>query len=475
MLKNIACMTLLGTGASAFATEYPTGAIDVMAGGPDPALGADCSAWVSSHEATHLFSVESSEASLFIVAESDEDTVLFIEGPDGRMECNDDELGKNPAIMFEEPAPGDYKIWLGTYSRSSGADATLFIMGAPDSLQASREADAVLRHGFGREAIETEAGGLFGAGRLDGDNCEGFVAETPSHTFRYEAGKSSLRVGVESAVDTTIVVQAPFGEQLLCNDDSGDHHHASVQVRDPQDGLYHVWAGVYAPGDMGASATLFLEEVPESELDGPSVEPRLASHGTGFSVSPDGHVLTNDHVVDDCERITYRRLGRAEMEAELIRTDEAADLALLRVASRNGAFASLSRDLPAMLGQEIGILGFPGSAEFGPTFTTGGISSLAGFEGSWLEMTHNAEIQSGSSGSPMLDSAGNLIGIVTGRLSSASGETVNVNYGTRGFVIQLFLQANGVPFQRAPSATPRTWPVIAERASEYVGVVGCWQ
>ncbi len=63
---------------------------------------------------------------LVIRAESDADTTLLVNAPDGSWHLNDDYDGLDPAIIFEDPQSGMYNIWVGTYS-SSTANARLLI------------------------------------------------------------------------------------------------------------------------------------------------------------------------------------------------------------------------------------------------------------------------------------------------------------------------------------------------------------
>ena len=55
------------------------------------------------------------------------------------------------------------------------------------------------------------------------------------------------------------------------------------------------------------------------------------SLGSGFIVSKDGYILTNDHVVDGSDRVTVRLLDRREFQAELVGSDPPSDVALLKV------------------------------------------------------------------------------------------------------------------------------------------------
>ena len=68
-----------------------------------------------------------------------------------------------------------------------------------------------------------------------------------------------------------------------------------------------------------------------------------------------------------------------------------------------------------------------------------------------------------------------MIGIATGVLSfgSKDDKPINVNYGTRGFIVQVFLEVNNVPFIREHSDSDLSWVEIAENAQSVVLEVGC--
>ncbi len=475
--KVLIYMTLFGVGTSAFAADFPPGVIHLVAGGPISAsasLGADCDAWIT-EEASHSFTVDVPGDLLFRV-ESPDDTVLIVADADGGTYCDDDSgEGWSPSLTV--PVKGAQgaalDVWVGTYEPSKSS-ASLFVIGLPDTLESSRVLDVVFGEGFARETIEVEAGGYRSPRRLHGADCTGFVGEEPSFTFRYEAGQPSLRIGVESHVDSTLVVRLPSG-RWLCNDDSnhGDRN-AAVEVQDPDEGVYAAWAGVYDLEDVVSSVRLVLETGPAQEPDTSLAEPEFLGYGTGFAVSDQGHVVTNEHVVAGCDRLTFRRLGHPEEEAALVQADESVDLALLKDGSRGRPFAPISGRLTD-LGQAIGTLGFPGTEEV-PSFSTGVVASNRGFEG-WIEFTHSAETRSGSSGSAIVDSRGHVVGVVTGRLSStdSSSTPVNVGYATRAFVLRLFLEGNGVTYSLASGADlPRPWTEIADQAGAYTGVVSCY-
>ncbi len=177
-----------------------------------------------------------------------------------------------------------------------------------------------------------------------------------------------------------------------------------------------------------------------------------------------------------CPSVGFR-FGHFEAEARLIGSNEASDLVFFMIESDVALpRAAFGGDLPVMPGEMTGMLGFPGGAGSGPTFTQGTISSLAGFSGSLLDFQYNAETRSRSSGSPVVDQSGNVVGVVTGILSRDGGrdDAINGNYGTRGLIVQVFLELNGVECRLARSDSPRPLTEAVKEMQRYIGVVnGC--
>ena len=492
MVVSAAMLAAGGGSAGASPNHEPQpgfGQFRVLAGGHED-FGSGCG-WVASDGPTHTFTGETDVQAVVIQARSDDDVTLVVETPDGEIHCDDDSLGNgNAELAFRDEGAdgvgsqnvidagsGTYKVWVGTYSRDDGTlPATLTIFEAPSEFPDSRRTDILLQDGFARGHVDLAAGGQYGVSMLapeEPGTCWGFIARDSSYALRYAAvpGARDLRFDVWSGtVDTTLVIRTPSGK-WLCNDDHADLY-PSVLVGNPESGTYHVWVGTHEFDDADEHARLIFRSV-AAAAQGPSMD----SGGSGFIVSAAGHVLTNHHVVFGCDELSIRRPGHAEARAELIAWNESSDLALLRIAS-NGAFspARFRSNLPPGTGEEVATFGYPGEFRHGSTFTTGVVTSLSGFGGHLGEFQFNAEIDAGSSGSPILDRSGNVIGIATSSLSVGSGdeEPVNVNYGIRGFIAQVFLKMHNVSFAQERSGTELSWVEIAEDAQSHILEVGCY-
>lgn len=101
----------------------------VTAGGNEAAgdsFGSHCSGYTVPDSANVVLDYEAGSFPLYISARSSSDTTLAVMSPDGSFHCNDDFSGLDPALSFEEPETGTYRIWVGTY-QSGQADAELSI------------------------------------------------------------------------------------------------------------------------------------------------------------------------------------------------------------------------------------------------------------------------------------------------------------------------------------------------------------
>jgi serine protease Do len=175
----------------------------------------------------------------------------------------------------------------------------------------------------------------------------------------------------------------------------------------------------------------FGAPVPEGG-EGP-VTRRGGSLGSGFIVSADGYVVTNNHVIAPArngatvEEITVTLQDRKEYRARLIGRDEASDLALLKIDAGNLPFVRFGDSTRTRVGDWVVAIGNPFG--LGGTVTAGIVSALHRNIGSGAYDRYiqtDASINQGNSGGPMFDINGNVIGINTALISPTGG---NVGIG----------------------------------------------
>jgi S1-C subfamily serine protease len=148
--------------------------------------------------------------------------------------------------------------------------------------------------------------------------------------------------------------------------------------------------------------------------------------GSGFLISPDGKILTNSHVVANERQLEVTLTDQSRYKAKLLSRDEANDVALLQIEPRKSLPSLHLGDSDGLqVGQKVLAIGNPFGLE--GTLTTGIVSSLGrtirGENERTLEglIQTDAAINPGNSGGPLLDSAGNVVGINTAILGPNGG------------------------------------------------------
>jgi serine protease Do len=149
--------------------------------------------------------------------------------------------------------------------------------------------------------------------------------------------------------------------------------------------------------------------------------------GSGIIISPDGYIVTNNHVVDGATKVTVTVSDGDTFEANIVGTDAQTDLAVLKIEANNLTylhFLNNSLEQLSVLDPVVAVgnaLALPG----GPTWTTGVVSNLGRSieesTGVVLDdiIQTDAAINAGNSGGPLLDAAGQVIGINVAIASNA--------------------------------------------------------
>jgi serine protease Do len=142
--------------------------------------------------------------------------------------------------------------------------------------------------------------------------------------------------------------------------------------------------------------------------------------GSGFIISPDGYILTNDHVAGNAKEITVTMTNGEKYKAELIGTDMVSDVALLKIDGKKLPYIKLGNSDEIIIGEWVIALGNPfGLFEIAdkPTVTVG-VVSAAGLnlrpEGGRFYrgmIQTDAAINSGNSGGPLMNALGEAIGV----------------------------------------------------------------
>lgn len=211
--------------------------------------------------------------------------------------------------------------------------------------------------------------------------------------------------------------------------------------------------------------------------------PTKQSTGTAFTVSSEGHALTNYHVINGCVEV---RIAGREGSAKIVTSDSVNDLALLQLPSKSKDIAFLNPE-PSQLrqGEDIIVFGYPleWALSSGGNLTPGIISALTGLGNNTNQIQITAPIQPGSSGSPVMDKKGNVVGVVSmklddAKMAKATGQVgQNVNFAVNGQTVKAFLDAHKVPYKTGGGLFSRekSNADIAEEARKSTVLVECWK
>jgi serine protease Do len=154
--------------------------------------------------------------------------------------------------------------------------------------------------------------------------------------------------------------------------------------------------------------------------------------GTGFFITSDGYILTNNHMVekDKTTRITVTILGGDEYDAKIVGTDPGTDLALLKIEAKDMPFAELGDSGQAKVGEWVLAIGNPLGMEH---TVTAGIVSYKGRQidtQSYQDFIQtDAAINRGNSGGPLINMKGEVIGINSNIVTSGFGGGGNIGIG----------------------------------------------
>ena len=160
--------------------------------------------------------------------------------------------------------------------------------------------------------------------------------------------------------------------------------------------------------------------------------------GSGFILDRQGHILTNNHVIDNAQRVQVQLWDKHNYKAQVLVADKVHDLALLQINAPNLQPVELANSANIQVGQKVFAIGNP----FGlsGTMTRGIVSAIRSVRGPTGNLIDNAiqtdaAINPGNSGGPLLNSHGQVIGVNT-MIATGGGEGAEQSSGV-GFAIPI--------------------------------------
>jgi serine protease Do len=162
--------------------------------------------------------------------------------------------------------------------------------------------------------------------------------------------------------------------------------------------------------------------------EGESEEFDSQSLGSGFILSPDGYVVTNNHVIKDAEEVIVRLSDRREFVAKTVGTDERSDLALLKISAERLPTVRLGRSRDLQVGEWVLAIGSPFGFEHS---VTAGIVSAKGrslpSENYVPFIQTDVAINPGNSGGPLFNLDGEVVG-VNSQIYSRTGGFMGLSF-----------------------------------------------
>lgn len=145
------------------------------------------------------------------------------------------------------------------------------------------------------------------------------------------------------------------------------------------------------------------------------------SFGSGFIISKEGYVLTNNHVVDHADKVIVKLNDRRELEAEVIGTDERTDVALLKIKADNLPVVEIGNPDKLKVGQPVLAIGSPFGFDYSATAGIVSAKSRALPNESYVPFIQtDVAINPGNSGGPLFNADGEVVGI-NSQIYSRSG------------------------------------------------------
>ena len=209
--------------------------------------------------------------------------------------------------------------------------------------------------------------------------------------------------------------------------------------------------------------------------------PKVRGYGSGIVVGKNHEILTDDHVISACTEIHIRDFaGNENFIPRVIARDTAADVALL-TGSFGGALKLRNTD--PILGETVVTFGYPLTQILSSAgnLTNGTVSSTAGIQGNDKQFQISAAVQPGSSGGPVVDENGTVIGIISGGLNpflvAANTGTIpqNVSFASKMDVARSLMDRNAISYEIGGPGHSRVGTELASQLQRATVKIECWR
>jgi len=196
-----------------------------------------------------------------------------------------------------------------------------------------------------------------------------------------------------------------------------------------------------------------------------------ASSGSGFFVTRAGHLVTNYHVVEECDLVKVS-FNAKEIQADTIAIDKFNDLAIIKAKINPSKVYPVSKEDVSLL-QDVIVAGFPLGKKISAAIKThkGSVTGLAGIGDNYSNFQTDATINHGNSGGPILTQKGNVIGVAVQLIPPDKAQ--NVFFGVKSSTLTTFAKANNVNFL-SPNTREMSNKDLGQLISEATVFLECW-
>ena len=196
-----------------------------------------------------------------------------------------------------------------------------------------------------------------------------------------------------------------------------------------------------------------------------------ASSGTGFFVTKNGYMVTNNHVIDLCSSVKVIHDGKEYM-SDVLAVDKMNDLAIIKANIRPKKIFTVAGDDASLL-EEVIVAGYPLGKKISASIkaTSGTITALAGLGDNYSEFQTDAALNSGNSGGPIVNIKGNVVGVAVSKWQEDGVESFN--FGIKSSVLKTFAKANNISFLQ-PNHKEMSKKDLGDLISNATVYVECW-
>ena len=225
---------------------------------------------------------------------------------------------------------------------------------------------------------------------------------------------------------------------------------------------------------------VFLERVYLTEINNDSKPKGLeiddeeiisASSGSGFFVSKEGHIITNFHVIDNCNVVKVNFKGK-QVNTKIFAIDKKNDLAIIQTDINPSKVFPVSNNDVTLL-QDVIVAGYPLGKNISSAIKMhkGSVTALTGYEDNYSNFQTDATINQGNSGGPIIDKYGNVVGIAVATWVEQGVQ--GIHFGIKSSVLKTFANSKELNFL-PPNRKEISEKKLGELISDSTIYLECW-